>query len=278
MSSSHGSQSRAKNMKLRIWSDVHNEFGKLKWTPREDDKDTVLVIAGDWTVWNDALQAERDSDLLVELHSAFRAIVYVAGNHEYYHGGVIQDVNAKIQAFALQHENFYFLQNDFCVIEGVRFIGATFWTDYKQADEDVMWYAYHRMNDYRQIMYFDVDKDTACSLQPKDLVSENAKSRDVFGKLLTQDEKIPTVVVTHHLPDYKHVNGYADGGLEYAYGNTDTESFFEFSNLKLWIHGHVHVRQEYLLGNTWVVANPRGYIGHQTMAYTFADDKIWEVS
>jgi Icc-related predicted phosphoesterase len=261
-------------MKLRIWSDVHNEFGQLKYTKRKDDQDTVLVIAGDFTVWGDPKQLEKDLPLLDELAERFRAVVYTPGNHEFYHG-VLQDVVHQIDTYALNHKNLYFLYNDFCVIDGVRFIGATFWTDMNDCDTDIMLYARVAMNDYKKIRCIRDEREVA--FYPLDAALENAKSRIAFKKFLDMDSETPTVIVTHHLPDVSRVNGYADQGLEYAYGNTKTENLRVYQNVKLWIHGHVHERQEYLLDGVRVVANPRGYYGYQDMAYTFKDDKIWEV-
>jgi hypothetical protein len=32
----------------------------------------------------------------------------------------------------------------------------------------------------------------------------------------------------------------------------------------MWVHGHVHQRQEYHIGITKVIANPRGYPGERS--------------
>jgi hypothetical protein len=34
----------------------------------------------------------------------------------------------------------------------------------------------------------------------------------------------------------------------------------------LWVHGHVHAKNDYIVGNCRVVSNPRGYIGHEVIA------------
>jgi predicted phosphodiesterase len=35
------------------------------------------------------------------------------------------------------------------------------------------------------------------------------------------------------------------------------------SGAALWIHGHTHVSQDYRIGNTRVICNPRGYAGYE---------------
>ena len=34
-------------------------------------------------------------------------------------------------------------------------------------------------------------------------------------------------------------------------------------NMKLWIHGHVHNNFDYMIGDTRVICNPRGYEMYQ---------------
>ena len=38
---------------------------------------------------------------------------------------------------------------------------------------------------------------------------------------------------------------------------------------KLWIHGHMHNRSDYMIGDTRIVCNPRGYAGHDWHAAEF---------
>jgi hypothetical protein len=46
--------------------------------------------------------------------------------------------------------------------------------------------------------------------------------------------------------------------------------------IKLWTHGHTHHEFEYVIGETKVVCNPRGYIGYEANATNFKL-KYWEV-
>lgn len=262
-------------MKLRIWSDVHSEFGRLEVTTRDDDKDTVLVIAGDFFVW---AQPDRDEILqqLTDLCQQFKAVIYVCGNHEFY-GSLFTDVLDGMRMFADGQPNFHFLNNDMTIIDHVRFVGGTLWTDFNDGALYTMARCEQAMNDYRSILIKD---DAGVRNMGTRFVKErNEQHRKMFMSMLSPTASLfdgKTVVVSHHLPSHKFVQNYAGGGLEYAYGNTRMDDILSMP-IDLWIHGHVHVRQEYTLGDIPVVANPRGYYGHQTMAYTFDDAKTWDI-
>ncbi len=40
---------------------------------------------------------------------------------------------------------------------------------------------------------------------------------------------------------------------------SDLESLVLKSRARLWVHGHIHSQSNYLIGETRVIANPRGY-------------------
>ena len=33
----------------------------------------------------------------------------------------------------------------------------------------------------------------------------------------------------------------------------------KYPNIKLWCHGHIHQSKDYMIGNTRIICNPRGY-------------------
>jgi len=41
------------------------------------------------------------------------------------------------------------------------------------------------------------------------------------------------------------------------------------TDLKLWVHGHIHDAVDYELENCRIVSNPRGYFAMETYAYNF---------
>ena len=44
---------------------------------------------------------------------------------------------------------------------------------------------------------------------------------------------------------------------------SNLDEIVENSGAALWLHGHTHVSQDYWIGSTRVVCNPRGYAGYE---------------
>lgn len=69
------------------------------------------------------------------------------------------------------------------------------------------------------------------------------------------------VIVTHHAPSYQSVSERYKG-LATNCGFA-TELFNDIVNMskppKLWIHGHMHNKSDYMIGDTRVICWPRGY-------------------
>lgn len=107
----------------------------------------MCVVAGDL-----CRAAANGVHWLAEHVALVMPCVYVAGNHEFYKGSLkegLEDGRAAAERFP----NVHFLENDYVVINGIRFIGATLWTYYWMGGrpEPAMFHAPQRMNDYRQI-------------------------------------------------------------------------------------------------------------------------------
>jgi hypothetical protein len=64
------------------------------------------------------------------------------------------------------------------------------------------------------------------------------------------------VVTTTAPPHWCRLTGPIDDA---ALNATPTCGADQPSNIALWIHGHIHARQDYFCGRTRVVCNPRGY-------------------
>ncbi|MGO7319408.1 metallophosphoesterase [Rhizobium ruizarguesonis] len=136
------------NMKIWAFSDLHLGLGDLDYELELPEAD-ICVVAGD------VMSPPLASVKWLHQHIGKRMpVVFVAGNHEYY-GQVYVDALAAMIADRGAHPGVHFLENSQAVIGGVRFLGATLWTDfdlYKHQLEG-MRVAHAFMNDYRTIMY-----------------------------------------------------------------------------------------------------------------------------
>ena len=120
-------------MLVRYLSDIHLEFGWHELMSLEEDKDTVLVLAGDvgTVAGRHGGGMEVLGRFLVDASVRFRAVVYVLGNHEFYNDcfdSARIDLYNKIIELGLT--NVFLLEDTSVVFDDVAFVGATLWTDY----------------------------------------------------------------------------------------------------------------------------------------------------
>ena len=107
-----------KNMKIQIISDLHQEFGFMGMN---FDMADLIIFAGDIHVGTKGIEW-----MLKQVSST--PIIYVLGNHEHYKGSYPKTLH-KIKNLA-ENSNIHVLENESVDVEGIRFHGATLWTDF----------------------------------------------------------------------------------------------------------------------------------------------------
>lgn len=242
-------------MRIRVLSDVHAEFARFvppelgrEGAPTGTQIHDVVVLAGDIHNGKEAVHwaATTFPDV---------PVVFVPGNHEYYNGNLGRTAIHMRRTAA--GTNVRFLDNDECVIDGVRFLGATLWTDFALygAEENRAYAiasARRCMADFSCITYASSGWFT-----PEQSVSlHQASVAWLSGKL---GEPFPgkTVVVTHHAPTWRSVHPRFAQDILTAAFVSDLDHLM--GSASLWIHGHVHDPFDYRVRGTRVVCNPRGY-------------------
>lgn len=271
-------------MKITLVSDLHLEFSDVNLT-NEQGAD-VLILGGDIMIAQDlhdhpepanAIErsmitngqglgrrqqtAQQFRDFLKRVSFQFPHVVYIAGNHEYYHGkwpDSIQYLRDEISAYP----NIYFLENDVKEIDDVVFVGGTLWTDMNQGDPITINVVSSMMNDYRIIR--NSDRNYA-RLTPSDTVIRHKNTLKHIKTVVEADPSKKYVVVGHHAPSKQstkpryekefHMNG--------AYSSNLSEFILDHPQIKLWTHGHTHNCFDYMIGSTRIVCNPRGYEGYE---------------
>jgi len=242
-------------MKIRLMSDLHLEFTGFKfdhiYVPRDDDHETTLLLSGDISIGMTAVP------FVEEMCKHFKYVILICGNHEYYHYE-FEKVNKDWQEYSwdVAPKNFYFLYNDYIVLDGVRFLGGTMWTDFGHESELVMGYADIHMNDYGMIRL------NGLAMTPKYILNEHKKFTAFLQEKFDEEFIGPTVVMTHHSP----------GNAVRRRGRRVMDDDFYFADIEyyigsedkavLWVHGHTHRNWDYKINNTRVVCNPFGYKGH----------------
>lgn len=240
-------------MKIRLFSDTHREFGD-NWipVPLPDDKDTVLILAGDIAVLK---QVPKFIDTIAD---QFLAVVYVLGNHDMWKGN-IDTVYTRLQA---KSPNAYLLQNSTVTIGDVEFVGTTLWTDMYGGDPFIVWQAPKVMvPDYKKIRH----GATYSAITPTRLRHENKIASGFLRQTIDANKK--QVVVTHHAPTMAANVGdsYAGKSSNAYYYNTTLDDIIPDAGY--WFFGHTHHAVDIDCGGTRVKSNPKGYVMEPVKGY-----------
>jgi predicted phosphodiesterase len=257
---------KAKNMKIRLLSDLHTEF-RLPYKTQSFSQykgEDVLVLAGDIASGStnvmDVIKFFKDQ--------GFPNIVYVAGNHEYY-GTSIEDFNTKMAEKCAKLDNVHFLNRDSVEIEGVMFIGATLWTNFR-GDPMAELLAKKYIADFKYIRDFSTAK--ALTMYREDI---HYISSQTFKH---QDKKC--VVVTHFLPTDACISDrFRDprfSDLNPYFANDLEVKISTFNNVA-WLFGHTHDAVDKVCGTTRLVCNPHGYYNAMNDGIGFDPFKTIEV-
>ena len=230
-------------MKLHILNDLHIEFEDF--VPPDADAD-VVILAGDNGVGREGIR-------WAEVRFPDRPVIYVPGNHEFYHHDIVLIDELKKQA----PDYIHVLNNDQIIIDGVRFLGSILWTDFGLFGEADKFFAMQQAR--QQMTDFSIIQNHGQRFTPEDAIRLHTASRDWLAAMLAEPFDGKTVVVTHHAPSSQSVHPrYARDLLTPAFAS-NLENLMDGDRAALWIHGHMHESFDYEVYGTRVVCNPRGY-------------------
>lgn len=230
-------------MKVRLLSDLHLEFEPFTLSYHGED---ILVLAGDVSAHIEQTMTLVRNYLEENHHPQ---IVFILGNHDYYHKS-LQETHTFYENIDI--DRFHYLQDESVVIQGIRFHGTTLWTDMDNGDQKTMLVSSHIINDYKQIK----GSDRSMSFTPDQSYVIHCNSKKKLIKCLDKSKE-PVVVVSHHLPSHKSIDPkYKSFPASGAFA-----SHLEDLVVKayMWIHGHTHSNLDYMIDDTRVVCNPKGY-------------------
>jgi len=269
-------------MKIAYCSDIHLEFGDI--TLQNTENADVLVLAGDVCVARDLLPIMhkdangtemfigykdmrfRIRNFFKDVAGKFPQVVYIMGNHEHYNGDFSKTVEI-IQQMLIDEDihNVNFLDKQAVDIDGVTFFGGTMWTDMHKGCPIVLQQVEYRMNDF-QCVY---KSDKPGRFIPEDAAKDHAEFMKAATAAIEGKDKV--VMVSHHAPTFKSINPKYAGEIimNHAYASDLSEFILDHPQIDMWIHGHMHHKQQYLVGETWVACNPRGYDGYEHIAAGF---------
>jgi Icc-related predicted phosphoesterase len=241
---------------IRLFSDLHNEFNVFDPPRLSTDRDDVLVLAGDIGV----ADAKQTIAPIAEWAKRFRHVVYVCGNHEYYHGSLVR-VRRKLQDQLGNASNVTVAENEVVRIDDVSFICGTLWTDYDKGNPLARYEVQRQLNDYRMIRTGTPGLPYKRRITTDDIVSKHFETKSFIFDAITKEKASgqKTVVVTHHGPTTLSIHPmYANDILNWAYVSDLSNEILD-TQPTLWVHGHTHHNFNYKMGDTVIRTNPRGY-------------------
>jgi predicted phosphodiesterase len=282
-------------MNIQLLSDLHLEaHPHFQATPAPGAD--VLVLAGDIGSYQtgslltgEYFGLERFSPL-----PQFAAwpcpVLFVPGNHEY----DMQDWDAAHARLRQVCETLgiIWLERESLVMDGVRFVGTTLWTDYDaialQDDKvqagDVGRLLKLRDKSFRAANFY--LRKTGGTRHDAPFLAEPMREQALacqhwLRDALAQPFEGKTVAVTHFAPSLRSSDpryGLVPGTAGFCNALDDL-----LPHADLWLHGHLHAPSDYLVqgkhtdGNSWqcrVVANPLGYARKGEQAFFAAQSCI----
>jgi Icc-related predicted phosphoesterase len=278
-------------MKIAIASDLHLEFGSV--TIKNSQQAQVLILSGDICVaadiqslksasFLDSARSNRIRDFFNQCAAEFPHVIMVMGNHEHYHGDFATTQTVLQQLLDQEGcSNVHLLEKTSATVDHVTFLGGTLWTSLNSRDSRTMSEIVRYLNDFQQIKNSStpvsyratVDgqaqfKTRTGKFTPNDLVNDHEACLEYICTQTDADPGSTFVVVGHHAPSPLSVAAQYAGQtlINGAYMSDLTDFITARPQIRLWTHGHTHHDFDYVIGQTRIVCNPRGYVGHEARA------------
>ena len=267
-------------MKIKLVSDLHLEFSDC--FINNDDNCDVLILGGDICVAQDLHDhpepanttdqaaiaagtglgrrqqaAQRYRDFFKRCSFQFPHVIYIMGNHEFYHGKFYAGIEYMREELA-RYPNIYMLEQDTKIINDVVFVGGTLWTNMNKRDPLTMHAIEGMMNDFRIIR--NDARNYAC-MSALDVAIRHDRTLAYIEHIVHEHRNKKCVVVGHQTPSFQscHPMYGNDTLMNGGYHSELSEFIMDHPQIKLWTHGHTHHPFDYVIGETRVVCNPRGY-------------------
>lgn len=265
-------------MKIKLVSDLHLEFSDINI--ENDQNYDVLILGGDICIAQDLhdhiaadfnpysagafadlsrkqQRVKTFRDFFKRCSFQFPHVIYIMGNHEFYHGKFYAAIDYMREECA-KYSNVYMLEQDMKIIDDVVFVGGTLWTDMNRRDPLTMHAMKDMMNDFRIVRN---DRREYATMSALDVAIRHDKTLG-YIKLIVQEHKDKKcVVVGHHAPSFKSVSPQYQTQtlMNGGYASDLSEFIMDHPQIVLWTHGHMHQPFDYVIGETRIVCNPRGY-------------------
>ena len=259
-------------MRIALYSDLHIEHGQ-PFEPPSDLNADLVVLAGD-------IGSKTHGVKWAEQTFGSGRTIYVPGNHEYYgaHLGLLREMRKVGEMIGV-----HVLNNASAVVDDVRILGTTLWTNFMLNGPDRHASARRRarddINDFSSIFVRSRDKldpPRTQTLDPADAVNLYRTAITFLRSELAKPWSGKTLVVTHFAPHRGCIAQEYMGNDLTAYFVVDMAWMMSEFRIDVWAHGHTHTNTDFIAENGCrVVSNQRGYPIEQSIG--FRPDLVIEV-
>ncbi len=272
-------------MKIQLLSDLHLEVHP-QFVPEPAPDADLLVLAGDIGSYQNDSQVAGDNFGLERFSPLPQwggwptPVVFVPGNHEY----DMQDFDAAHDRLrrTCDRLGLLWLERETLVLDGVRFVGTTLWSDFDAlADHeqctDLTRRLRLRQKAFRAANFYLAKTGTSRAGTP--WLAEPMREQALACMAWLEDALArpfdgATVAITHFAPSLRSADpryGLAPGTAGFCNALDHL-----LPRATLWLHGHLHAPSDYTVqgqqadGTPWqcrVVANPLGYARKNEQAF-----------
>jgi predicted phosphohydrolase len=260
---------------IRLVSDLHLEFHQAQFEaggypyavsllsdilkPLPDDDKSVLILAGDILLLKHINDYEHFFTVISE---RFKTVLWVFGNHEWFGNKMKIERIIAAKEKMLPYGNIHILNNETYEDEDYHFIGTTLWSDIKKGDYMTALDVVAVSNDFKKIDFKEGNRYS--KLRPRQVTKMFMDNEQFIQAELLRLKGSPKkkVVITHHPPTEKAITDRMKLHPDFwsDFGNVKFSYFVEHDIVPdLWVHGHVHEKQDIKEGELDIISNARGY-------------------
>lgn len=266
---------------MKIWylSDLHIDFGKqhIKEYPEVD----IVVILGD--------VGNRMSgwDFIHNLLNKGYQVLFILGNHEYYNNSLkriytMKEILKLWKDKELLFPNFHVLHNETFILDNVKFIGSTLWTNFSNQKQETIDLFYNEQNDskviFKTVRNMGFKRLGGTPINHHDVTSFYNESINFIKSEVDKPFNGHKIVLTHFAPSYQSIGEkYKQYVNDYGNYANLLDEYIQNSTIDYWIHGHIHTSSYYKIGNTTIACNPSGYKSERKINEEFDIIKIIEI-
>lgn len=260
---------------IRLVSDLHLEFHQAQFKaggypyavsllsdilkPLPSDAKSVLILAGDILL----LKNINDYDNFFKVVSErFKTVLWVFGNHEWFGNKMKIERIISVKEKMASYGNIHILNNETYEDEDYHFIGTTLWSDIKKGDYMTALDVVAVSNDFKKIDFKEGSRYS--KLRPRHVTKMFMDNEKFIQAELLRLKGSPKkkVVITHHPPTEKAITDRMKLHPDFwsDFGNVKFSYLVDHDIVPdLWVHGHVHEKQDIKEGDLDIISNARGY-------------------